>query len=219
MGPRFHPNPAARPPAPPARRRRATPPRAAATPRLDETSEEGAQSARGKSRRGRRTGHDGEESPRSGGFTIHIPNPLKMLSRRTSQHPDGLTSSTKAKSTRNFQSITPPEGELTEREQAEVAATAAALVKTVSGALEANGGGIHEKHTTPPRAYTASSTISQLSRGSSSHVRLDDVTGGASAMVAAPVPAERLSQVVPSEGAPLDSDESSGIERTMTMSV
>ena len=62
-------------------------------------------------------------------------------------------------------------------------------------------------------------TISQLSRGSSSHVRLDDVTGGASAMVAAPVPADRLSQVVPSEGAPLDSDESSGIERTMTMSV
>ena len=67
-----------------------------------------------------------------------------MLSRRTSQHPDGLSSSTKAKSTRNFQSITPPEGELTEREQAEVAATAAALVKTVSGALEANGGGMGE---------------------------------------------------------------------------
>ena len=37
--------------------------------------------------------------------------------------------------------------------------------------------------------------------------------------LAAPVPEERLSQVVPSEGAPLDSDESSGIERTMTMSV
>ena len=217
MGPTLHPNPVARPPArPPAD---APPLRAAATPRLDETSEEGALTARGKSRRGRRTGHGGDdgESPRSGGFTIHIPNPLKMLSRRTSQHPDGLTPG-KAKSTRNFQSITPPEGELNDVEAAEVAATAAAFVRTVSNTLEANGG-IHEKHTTPPRAYTASSTISQLSRGSSSHVRLDDVTGGASAMVAAPVPAERLSQVVPSEGAPLDSDESSGIERTMTMSV
>ena len=71
-----------------------------------------------------------------------------------------------------------------------MAATAAAFVRTVSDALEANGG-IHEKHTTLPRVQHELDDLAALAR-LSSHVRLDDVTGGASAMVSAPVPAERL---------------------------